>query len=64
MKQNGNRLNLIMPHQFGLDSTNWCKYASFYDIYYSIEMTLIEEKFMTMLEESEWQDKDGNHVEF
>ena len=34
MKHNGNRLNIVRPHQFGLDRTNWCKYAGFYDMYY------------------------------
>ena len=37
---------------------------AFYDMYDSIEMALIEAEVMTMLEEPEWQDKDGNHVEF
>ena len=64
MKRNGHRLNSVTPHQFILDRTKWCKYAAFYDIYDSIEMTLIEAKFMTILEELERQDKDGNHVEF
>ena len=36
----------------------------FYDMYDSIENELIEAKVMTILEELEWQDKDGNRVEF
>ena len=27
MKPNGHRLNLLRQKQFGLDTTNWCKYA-------------------------------------
>ena len=38
----GPRLNLLSPHQFGLDRTNLCKYAEFYDLYDSIEMALIK----------------------
>ena len=64
IKSNGHRLNLVRPQKFGLDRTNWCKYAEFYDMYDSIEMALSKAKFMTMLEEPEWQDKDGNRVEF
>ena len=64
MKRNGNSLNLLRPQKFGLDRTNWCKYGAFYDIYDSIEKALIEAKVMTMLEEPEWQDKDGNRVKF
>ena len=33
-------------------------------MYDLIETALIEAKFMMILEEPEWQDKDGNHVEF
>ena len=33
-------------------------------MYDSIEKVLIEAKAMTMLEDLEWQDKDGNRVEF
>ena len=64
MKQNGPRLNHVGPHQFGLDRTNWYKCGAFFDLYDSIGKELIKEKFMTMLEEPEWQDKDRNHVEF
>ena len=64
IKINGHRLNLVRPQIFGLDRTNWCKYAEFYYMYDSIEMALIEEKYMKILEEPEWQDKDGNRVEF
>ena len=60
MKSNGHRLNLVRPQQFGLDSTNWYKYSAFYDIYDSIEMSLINSKVVSMLEESEWKDKDQN----
>ena len=52
MKHNGHRLNLVSPQKFGLDSTKWCIYAPFYDMYDSIEMALIEAKEMTMLEET------------
>ena len=64
MKRNGNRFNFVRPHKFGLDRSNWCKYGAFYYMYYSIEKTLIEAKFMMMLGETEWQDKDGNRIEF
>ena len=64
MKHNGHRLNLVRPQKFVLDRTNWCKYAAFYDMYDYIEMALIEANITTMLEEPEWQDKDGNRVEF
>ena len=30
IKRNGHRLNLVRPQKFGLDRTNWCKYAAFY----------------------------------
>ena len=64
MKRNGHRLNQVRLHKFGLDRTNWCKYGAFVDMYDSVENVLIEEKVMTMLEEAEWQEKYGNHVEF
>ena len=63
MKRNGNRLNILRPHQFGLDRTNWCKYISFYDMYDSVKMALIKESVMTMLEDPEWQDKGWSRVE-
>ena len=53
MKRNGHRLNIVRPQQFGLDRTNWCKYAAFYDMYDSTEMALIEAKVMKILEEPE-----------
>ena len=64
MKRNCNRLNLVKPQQFRLESTNCCKYAVFYDMYGSIEIELIKTKVVMMLEEPEFQDKDGNCVEF
>ena len=64
MKRNRHRLNLVSPQQFRLDRNNWCKYGAFYYIYDSIEMLLSEAKVVTMLEEPEWQDKDGNRIEF
>ena len=33
-------------------------------MYDSIEEELIKSKVMTMLEEPEWKDNDGNHIEF
>ena len=42
MRLNGHKLNHVRSHIFGLDRTNWCKYAAFYEIYDSIEMMLIE----------------------
>ena len=62
MKRKRNRLNSLRPQKFGLDRNTWCKYAAFYDMYDSIEMVLIEAKFMRMLEEPECQDKDCNRV--
>ena len=53
MKRNGHRLNHVKPKKFGIDRTNWCKYGAFVDMYDSIEKALIEEKFMTVLEEPE-----------
>ena len=64
MKRNGHRLNHVRDHKIGLDSTNWCKYGAFVNMYDSIEKLLMKEKFMTILEEPECQDKDGNRVEF
>ena len=64
MKRNGHMLNLARPQKFGPDRNYWCEYAAFYDTYDSIEMALIEAKVMTMLEETEWQDKGRNIVEF
>ena len=64
MKRNWHSLNNITTREFGHDKTNWCKYEAFFDMYDSIEKALIEEEFIIMLEEPEWQDKDGNHVEF
>ena len=64
MKRNGHRLNHVRPQKFGLDRNNCCKYGAFLDMYDSVENVLIEEKVMTMLEEAEWQEKYGNHVEF
>ena len=62
MKRNGHRFNIVRHQQFGIDRTNWCKYAAFYDMCDSIEMALKEANVMKMFEETEWQDKDGNHV--
>ena len=64
MKNNSHRLNLVRPQKFVLDRTNWYKYGAFVDMYDSIEIALIEAKVMTMLEEPEWQDKDGNRIGF
>ena len=64
MKLNGHRLNLVRHQQFVIDRTNWCEYAAFNYMYDLIELELIEAKAMTMLEEPECQDKDGNRVEF
>ena len=64
MKRSGNMLNNVRPHKFGLDRTKCCKYGAFFDMYDSIENALIEAKVMTMLKETERQDKDKNQVEF
>ena len=64
MKRNNHKLNHTRPQKFGFDRTNWCKYGAFYDMYDSIEKALVEAKVMKMLEEPEWQDKDGNRVGF
>ena len=63
MKHNGHRLDLVRPNLFGHDRNKWCKYTAFYGMYNSIEMALIKSKVVTTLQELEWQDKDGNHVE-
>ena len=62
MKWNGHRFNHVRPQKFVLDRTNWCKYGAFVDMYDSIEKAFVKEKFMMVLEEPEWQDKDGNQV--